>query len=234
MHLSIIIPVLNEAATLAATLAALDPLAQQGAQILVVDGGSSDATLAIARQHGATTLSSPRGRAQQMNHGAVLASGNVLLFLHADTRLPPAAGSLILQTLQAPPAAQKHASQHAPVWGHFDVQIEGRHPLLPLVAALMNLRSRLSGIATGDQALFCSATAFRQVGGFPNQPLMEDIELCKRLGALSRPACLRQQVITSGRRWEQRGALRTIFLMWRLRWLYWRGVSPEVLARLYR
>lgn len=234
MRLSIIVPVFNEAAILATTLAALAPLAQQGAQLLVVDGGSSDASLAIARQHGAHTLSSPCGRARQMNHGAAHASGDVLLFLHADTRLPAAASQLIVQALHAPPTARKPGPQPTPVWGRFDVQIEGRHPLLPLVAALMNLRSRLSGIATGDQALFCSAAAFHQVGGFPDQPLMEDIELCKRLRALSPPACLRQKATTSGRRWEQRGALRTILLMWRLRWLYWRGVNAEVLAQAYR
>ncbi len=223
---SIVIPALNEAQALPATLAALAPLAKQGAQILVVDGGSTDNTLALAHQHGAATLRCAAGRARQMNYGAAHAQGAVLVFLHADTHLPAGAGPLILHALQA--------LSPAPVWGRFDVQIEGRHWLLPLVAALINLRSRLSGMATGDQALFVTATAFAQVGGFPEQPLMEDIALCKRLASLSRPACLRQKATTSGRRWEQRGVWRTIFLMWRLRWLYWRGVSAETLARLYR
>ncbi|MFM9879935.1 MAG: TIGR04283 family arsenosugar biosynthesis glycosyltransferase [Burkholderiaceae bacterium] len=236
MHLSIIIPALNEAAALPATLAALAPLAERGAQILVVDGGSTDATFALALQSGTAgvqALRSQPGRARQMNTGAAQSSGDVLLFLHADTRLPPAADDCIASALAAG-AASPAIPPAPPLWGRFDVHIEGRSRWLPLVARLINLRSRLSGIATGDQALFVTAAAFRQVGGFPDQPLMEDVELCKRLGALSRPACLREKVTTSGRRWDQRGALRTIVLMWRLRWLYWRGVPADALARLYR
>ena len=158
-----------------------------------------------------------------MNAGAAKARGEVLLFLHADTRLPEGADALVLEAV-----AQGAA------WGRFDVRIEGRSALLRLVAALMNLRSRCSGIATGDQAIFVRADRFRRIGGYPDQPLMEDIELSRRLRAASPPRCLRQRVRTSGRRWESRGVWRTIVLMWWLRWRYWRGASPQALAEAYR
>jgi hypothetical protein len=123
---------------------------------------------------------------------------------------------------------------HGAPWGRFDVRINGRSPLLHVVAWLMNQRSRWTGIATGDQALFVQRALFQRIGGFPDQPLMEDIEISRRLRKLARPFCLRQRVVTSGRRWDTRGVWRTIFLMWRLRWLYWRGVPPQVLAEAYR
>jgi len=160
-------------------------------------------------------LRSPRGRALQMNAGARAATGDVLVFLHADTRLPLRADELIL---------------NSPLWGRFDVLIEGRHPLLKVVAWAMNLRSRLTGIATGDQAIFVRRDAFP---GFPEIALMEDVALSRLLKRRAAPACLRARVATSGRRWESRGVLRTIFLMWRLRLLYFLGVSPERLARRY-
>jgi len=163
-----------------------------------------------------------RGRARQMNAGAQACGGALLLFLHADTRLPEAADAMVRAAL----AVQ--------AWGRFDVRIDGRPLMLRVVAALMNLRSRLSGIATGDQAIFVRRDVFEAVGGFPDQPLMEDIELSCRLLRVSRPACLRARVRTSGRRWEQRGVWRTIALMWRLRWAYWRGVPAERLAEAYR
>ena len=219
-RLSVIIPVLNEAARVAATLAALAPLRAQGAELIVVDGGSSDGTPALCAGLVDAVLASPPGRATQMNAGARTASGSILLFLHADTTLPADALALITQA-------------GAP-WGRFDVTIAGRSVLLPLVAALMNLRSRLTGIATGDQALFVRRDVFDAVGGFPEQPLMEDIELSKRLRRRGRPACLRARVTTSGRRWDSRGAWRTIVLMWRLRLLYWLGVPAERLAATYR
>jgi rSAM/selenodomain-associated transferase 2 len=222
-RLSIIVPVLNEAAALPALLAALQPLRARGHELIVVDGGSSDGSPALAAPAADRVLPSARGRAVQMNLGAAAAQGEVLLFLHADTQLPPAADGALLAALQ-----------RGRVWGRFDVHISGRSPLLRVVAALMNLRSRWTGIATGDQALFVRRTVFEQLGGYAEQPLMEDIELSRRLKRVGRPACLRQQVVTSGRRWEQRGVWRTIWLMWRLRWRYWRGESPARLAEAYR
>jgi rSAM/selenodomain-associated transferase 2 len=222
-ELSIIVPVLNEARGIVPVLQPLLELRQRGAEVLVVDGGSDDATARLAADHADAVLASPRGRARQMNHGAAHAQGRVLLFLHADTRLPPLADQRILQAIDA-----------GARWGRFDVRIAGRPALLRVVAALMNLRSRITGIATGDQALFVQREVFEAMGGFPDQPLMEDIELSRRLCRLSRPACLRERVVTSGRRWETRGVWRTIFLMWRLRWRYWRGESPQTLAEAYR
>ena len=221
-RISIVIPVLNEASRIVATLTALAPLRAQGAELIVVDGGSSDGTAALCKGLADAVLSAPRGRALQMNAAARAASGAVLLFLHADTRLPDDALTQIAQAVETQP------------WGRFDVRIAGHSPMLPVVAALMNTRSRLTGIATGDQALFVRRDAFDAVGGFPAQPLMEDIELCKRLRRLGRPACLRAKVVTSGRRWDSRGAWRTIGLMWRLRLLYWLGVPAERLAAAYR
>ena len=222
--LSIVMPVLNEAAGIGAALQALAPLRTRGVQLIVADGGSSDATVALAQAAGATVIAAPCGRALQMNAGADQASARVLLFLHADTLLPENADQLIAQALADGQA----------VWGRFDVHITGQPRMLRVVAALMNLRSRWSGIATGDQAMFMARAAFDAVGGFPDQPLMEDIEISKRLRQISRPACLRAKVYTSGRRWETRGVWRTVLLMWRLRFAYWRGVAPEQLAERYR
>jgi rSAM/selenodomain-associated transferase 2 len=222
--LSIVMPVLNEAAGLGAALRALAPFAARGVQLIVADGGSSDDTAALAQAAGATVINAPCGRALQMNAGAQQASAGVLLFLHADTVLPEDADRLIAWAL----------ADGSAVWGRFDVRIAGRSRVLRVVAALMNLRSRWSGIATGDQAMFMTRAAFDAVGGFPAQPLMEDIEISKRLRQLTRPACLRAEVQTSGRRWETRGVWRTIFLMWRLRFAYWHGAAPEQLAKLYR
>jgi rSAM/selenodomain-associated transferase 2 len=222
-RLSIVMPVLDEAAHIASTLAALAPLRAQGMRLIVVDGGSRDGTLQRCATAADVLVTSPRGRARQMNAGARAATGDALLFLHADTTLPPNALALVAEAL----------THHA--WGRFDVHIAGRSRWLPVVAAFMNLRSRLTGIATGDQALFMRREAFDAVGGFPDQALMEDIELCKRLRRhAGAPACLRAEVITSGRRWDERGAWRTIVLMWRLRWLYWRGVNADHLAAAYR
>lgn len=222
-ELAVVVPVLNEAAVLPTLLKALQTLAQQGVQVWCVDGGSTDASVALMAQAGLAVLHAPAGRARQMNAGAARASARVLLFLHADTVLPADAVSVVCAALD-----DKHH------WGRFDVHITGQHWMLRPIAHLMNLRSRYSGIATGDQAMFMTRAAFEAMGGFPEQPLMEDIELSKRLLALSRPACVRHCVFTSGRRWETRGVWRTMLLMWRLRWAYWRGVPPDVLARAYR
>jgi len=217
-RLSIVVPVLNEAPGIAAALEALAPLRARGHEVIVVDGGSEDASAALAAPRCDRLLAAPRGRALQMNAGARVAAADALVFLHADTRLPPRADELILLALQDR------------VWGRFDVTIEGRHPALALVAAGMNWRSRLSGIATGDQAIFVRRADFP---GFPELALMEDVALSRLLRRRGRPACLRARVRTSGRRWEARGVLRTILLMWRLRLLYRLGVSPERLARRY-
>lgn len=222
-RLSIIVPVLDEAAGITTTLQALAALRAAGHEVIVVDGGSRDGTPALAAPLADAVHGSERGRARQMNVGAAAARGDVLLFLHADTQLPAQAD---VQVLRAVAAGAR--------WGRFDVRISGRSRWLPLVARLMNWRSRLTGIATGDQAIFVRADLFRQLGGFAAQPLMEDIELCRRLRRIGRPACLKARVLTSGRRWETHGVWRTIVLMWRLRWRYWRGAAPEDLARAYR
>jgi rSAM/selenodomain-associated transferase 2 len=219
--LSIIMPVLNEAEVIADALQALAAYRQRGAEVIVVDGGSRDGTPDIARPLADRVIAAPRGRAAQMNAGAACARGGVLLFLHADTRLPPDPDRLVLEGIERSGRA----------WGRFDVAISGRSPLLALVAFTMNLRSRLTGIATGDQAMFATREAF--AGGFPDIALMEDIALSRRLKHISPPLCLWDKASTSGRRWEQRGVLRTIMLMWRLRLAYFLGAEPAALARRY-
>ncbi len=228
MRLSIIIPVLNETSVLPGLLGHLAPLRARGAEVIVVDGGSEDGSQQIASHAGALLVHCERGRARQMNAGATAAHGDVLLFLHADTLLPARAMQAIETALRHDGRARDYA------WGHFDVHIDGRSFMLRVVAGLMNWRSRLTGIATGDQAMFVTRAAFETAGGFPDQPLMEDIEISRRLLTLSRPVCLKEKVITSGRRWETCGVWKTIWLMWRLRWSYWRGVSASELARSYR
>ena len=223
MRLSIIVPVLDEAEAIAATLDALAAPRAAGHEVIVVDGGSSDETPALSRDRADRVIAGRRGRARQMNAGAAEAHGDVLLFLHADTRLPPFGAERIAE-----------AVANGAAWGRFDVRIAGRSPMLAVVATLMNARSRVSGIATGDQAMFVCRDLFERVGGFPDQALMEDVELSRRLRRLTRPACLRARVVTSGRRWERRGVWRTIVLMWRLRWRYWRGAAADDLARAYR
>jgi rSAM/selenodomain-associated transferase 2 len=224
MTLSIIVPVLDEAQEMPALLERLLPLVRHGCEVIIADGGSTDGSAGVAQSAGFTVIHAPRGRARQMNAGAACATGSALLFLHADTQLPDGAGMLIDQALSG--------GRHA--WGRFDVCIAGRPVMLRVIGRMMNLRSRLTGIATGDQAMFASRAAFDAVGGFPDQPLMEDIELSKRLCRLSPPACIANCVTTSGRRWETRGVWRTILLMWRLRWQYWRGVPASRLAQDYR
>ena len=224
MQLSIVLPVLNEAQQLPGALECLRPARARGAEVIIVDGGSDDGTLATAARAGVRLVSSPKGRARQMNTGARIAGGDVFLFLHVDTVLPERADLLIEVAI----------CDRRLAWGRFDVEIRGRPWMLKVIAVLMNWRSRITGIATGDQAIFVARSAFESIGGFPDQPLMEDVELCKRLRALSRPACLRARVVTSGRRWESRGVWRTIVLMWRLRWAYWRGVPASTLASLYK
>ncbi|MCC2095758.1 MAG: TIGR04283 family arsenosugar biosynthesis glycosyltransferase [Hyphomicrobiales bacterium] len=221
-NLSIIIPALNEGAAIAAALGDLADLRTRGAEIIVADGGSTDATVSIALKLCDEVVQAPRGRASQMNAGARAAQGDILLFLHADTKLPGTGIDVLMHGL---------ASGH--VWGRFNVRIEGPPPLLRLVAAMMNRRSRWTGIATGDQAMFMRREAFEAVGGFPDIPLMEDIEISKRLKRLGPPLCLQEEVTTSGRRWETNGVIRTILTMWRLRLAYFLGADPARLARQY-
>jgi rSAM/selenodomain-associated transferase 2 len=221
--LSIIVPTLNETDGIVAHLTALQPLRRRGGEVIVVDGGSTDDTPGLAAPLADRVIAAHRGRAAQMNAGARCAHGDVLLFLHADTRLPASADSLLAKGL----------ADERWVWGRFDVVIEGKHPLLRLVAWSMNRRSRLTGIATGDQAMFVRRETFAKVGGFPELPLMEDIALSRRLKCLARPLCISERVTTSGRRWEQRGVLQTIVLMWWLRAWYWLGADPERLAQTY-
>ncbi len=221
MRLTVVVPALDEAAAIRGALAPLQAWRARGHEVIVVDGGSRDATVERAAPLADRVLTAPRGRARQQNAGAAVATGEGLVFLHADTRLPEGADARVQAALARRP------------WGRFDVRIEGRHPGLPLVAAAMNLRSRLTGIATGDQALFVRREAFRAVGGFPDQPLMEDIELSRRLKRLGRPACLRARVVTSGRRWDEHGFWATVTLMWRLRLAYFLGADPADLVRRY-
>ena len=220
--LCIVVPVLDEAQTLEPRLKALQALRQRGARVVVVDGGSQDDTLVIARAHADLALLAPRGRAAQMNAGAAACPADVLLFLHADTALPDNADMLVRRATLGPF-----------FWGRFDVRIDSPRPLLRLVSWMMNLRSRWTGIATGDQALFVRHELFRQIGGFPELPLMEDIAISRALKQHGRPACLQERVTTSARRWERHGVWRTIFLMWRLRAAYFFGADPRQLAVQY-
>ena len=223
MSLSIVIPALNEAEQIAATLDSLQPLRRRGVEVIVVDGGSSDDTVTVAQNAADRVITAERGRALQMNAGAAVARSEILCFLHADTRLPENADGLIIDGL-----ARARRS-----WGRFDVRIEGRHPMLRVIATLMNWRSRLSGIATGDQAIFITRSLFEAAGHFPRIPLMEDIALSRQLKVYSRPLCIAHRLTTSGRRWEQHGLWRTVLLMWRLRLAYWLGADPRELATRY-
>tara|TARA_R110002072_G_scaffold278758_1_gene440603 strand:+ start:1355 stop:2665 length:1311 start_codon:yes stop_codon:yes gene_type:complete len=221
--ISIIIPVLNEASTLRSNLPLLYRLLAAGHELIIVDGGSSDGSEQVARQFSDKVLISAPGRAQQMNAGATAATGDILLFLHIDTVLPASAAQLIVDGLTV-------TGRH---WGRFDVRLSGSHPAFVLVAAMMNLRSRLTGVATGDQAIFVRRDLFAEAGGFPDIALMEDVALSKRLRSAGKPLCLTACVISSSRRWEKHGILRTIWLMWRLRLAYFFGADPAVLHQRY-
>jgi len=232
LKLSIIIPILNEADNLTKLVAHIIRLNPTPQQVILVDGGSVDDSVTVAKEMLKSTeiaqsaidwhiIESTVGRAQQMNAGAMLATGDMLLFLHADTELPADAIDSVQQAI----------AQYD--WGRFDVRLDSHEPLLKIVGFMINQRSRLMGIATGDQAIFIKKSLFGRMHGYPDQPLMEDIELCKRLKKIARPACLKTKVTTSARRWQQHGTWRTIFLMWQLRFDYWRGVSPSVLKQRY-
>lgn len=219
--ISVVVPALNEANGIEEALrAAREPGV---AEIIVVDGGSDDETRSRAATAADRVLSSPRGRAAQMNAGAAVARGDVLLFLHADTRLPEGFA----------PAVQ-HAIEDGAVGGRFDVVLGGSHWFLPVIARLMNARSRLTGVATGDQAIFVRRDVFVRMRGFAALPLMEDVEFTSRLRRVGRFAALPLRVTTSARRWEENGVARTVLLMWALRLAYACGVPADRLARAYR
>ena len=221
-RLSIILPVLNEATSIRACLGSLSGLREAGNEVIVVDGGSRDETLALAAPLADRIIEATGGRGPQMNRGAEAATGDILLFLHADTLLPLHAERLIRSALE------RHA------WGRFDVRLSGQRRMFRVIEWFMNRRSRLSGIATGDQAIFIRRPAYTEINGFPEIPLMEDIAISKRLKRLSRPACIRERLVTSSRRWEDGGIWATIIKMWRLRLAYFMGVNPAELARRYR
>ena len=223
MKISVVIPVLNEAALVVQNLPALQPFRVAGHELILVDGGSDDATVSLSEPFVDQTIRSSKGRSRQMNNGAIAAKGEILLFLHIDTLLPEGADRLIVNGMK----------REMRSWGRFDVRLSGRHPLFRVVAWLMNWRSRITGIATGDQAIFVQKKLFRTVGGFPEIDLMEDIALCKRLKGYSPPCCLWQRVIISSRRWEKNGMVRTILLMWVLRGAYFFKVNPNRLAKFY-
>ncbi|MCF8179727.1 MAG: TIGR04283 family arsenosugar biosynthesis glycosyltransferase [Sulfuritalea sp.] len=220
--LSIVMPVLNEAAQIVERLQGLQRLRAEGAELIVVDGGSADGTAHLADALADRVLTAARGRAAQMNAGAAASSGRLLLFLHADTCLPQNAKPALFKAFNA-----------GDVWGRFDVQIDSAQPILRIVGHMMNWRSRLTGIATGDQAIFVSRDVFERAGGFPDLPLMEDIALSGTLKRIAPPACLRERVTTSARRWEKHGVLRTVVLMWYLRAAYFLGANPAQLALRY-
>jgi len=222
MHLSIVIPAYNEATGLPATLLPLQAMRSRGVEIVLADGGSGDGTPAVAKPWADQVIKAPKGRARQMNAGAAAAHGDTLLFLHADCLLPADGDEWIAIALA-----------NGRTWGRFDIGISGRHPFLPVIAWFINRRSRLTGIATGDQGIFATREAWQQCGGFPDQPLMEDVEFCKRMKRISPPARLPAVLVTSGRRWERRGVWKTIWLMWRLRLQYFLGADPALLHASY-
>lgn len=222
--LSIVIPALDEARQLPTLLRQLEGARSRGAEVLVVDGGSSDDTVALAEAAGVTVIRAPRGRARQLQAGVDASRGEAIWLLHADSDIDPLSDQHIVWAL----------ADSGRLWGRLSVRIGGNHPLLRVVGRAMNLRSRLSGMATGDQGIFVLRSALARIGGIPQQPLMEDIELSRRLKAICPPLCLPKRITTSGRRWLDQGVLRTILLMWSLRFDYWRGVDAGALAERYR
>ena len=220
--LSIILPVLNEEASLPDVLARLQYLRQQGHEIIVVDGGSHDNSLMLAQQAADKVIVSQPGRAIQMNSGAELATGDILLFLHADTILPEEVERILSEI------------EGDTFWGRFDVRLSGRRFIFRIIEAMMNFRSRITSVATGDQAIFITTGLFEKVGGYPEIALMEDIAISKQLSRVSRPVCVSNRVVTSSRRWEDRGIIKTILLMWKLRLYYFFGMSPQKISRMYR
>lgn len=223
MKLSFIIPVLNEAKNISKILLPLSIYRQKGHEVIIVDGGSHDNTVELAQQQSDRVIQSQKGRAKQMNTGASEASGDVLVFLHADTWLPEHAALIIENNLK----------KTARSWGRFDVRLSGSKFIFRLIGEIMNYRSRYTGIATGDQCIFVRRAVFDKINGFPELALMEDIAISKQLKHISKPVCLQEKVVTSSRRWEEQGIARTILLMWYLRARYFFGGSPEKLEKIY-
>ncbi|WP_455217765.1 TIGR04283 family arsenosugar biosynthesis glycosyltransferase [Kaarinaea lacus] len=223
MKASIVIPVLNEEAAIPEKLAQLQPLRNEGHEVIVVDGGSADSSIQLARQGADIVIQSAKGRATQMNAGAGIANGELLVFLHIDTDLPSGGIGEVVNNI----------AKNGEYWGRFNVRLSGSHFLFRIIETMMNWRSRITGIATGDQVIFVSRGLFQRTGGFPDIPLMEDIELSSRLKKISKPVCLKDEVITSSRRWESSGICKTIIFMWWLRLSYWLGKDPSQLARQY-
>ncbi|SMN11987.1 Glycosyl transferase, family 2 [uncultured Candidatus Thioglobus sp.] len=219
---TIIIPTLNEASNISHCLTQLLPLKEKGFEIILVDGGSTDKTLQLAQELCDKIIISPPGRAQQMNTGALHAHGETLFFLHADTQLPKDFVALL-----------PHIQKNSLYWGRFDVDFSSNQKVFKIIANMMNLRSRITGICTGDQVFFMSQSLYRISGGYPEIALMEDIAMSKKLKAFCAPLCLRQKVRTSSRRWEQHGVIKTIIKMWYLRLAYFIGIDPKKLARQY-
>jgi len=220
---SIIVPVFNEAETIEAFLVSVRESCGGRTQIIVVDGGSTDATASIARPRCDRLVESRKERAAQMNAGVRYASADIFWFLHADSRLPKHSDELIRDAL----------ARSGRSWGFFHVRLSGSDLMLRVVERLMNWRSHLTGIASGDQGIFVTRDLFERIGGFPEIALMEDIAISGNLKVTGRPVCPSQNLVTSSRRWENNGMLRTIFLMWKLRLLYFLGVEPGKLARMY-
>jgi rSAM/selenodomain-associated transferase 2 len=225
MKVSVIIPVLNEESTIQERLIDMQWVRESGHELIVVDGGSADNSLHVAQKYTDLAITSTQGRAAQMNAGANIASGDVLLFLHIDTFFPEDGINNILACIAN--------DQTKESWGRFDVRLTGNHFMFRIIETMMNWRSRVTGIATGDQAIFITNELFKQIGGYKEMPLMEDIEISRRLKKNSRPHCINKCVTTSSRRWESSGIYRTVFLMWRLRLSYWLGADPLRLAKQY-
>ena len=224
--LSIIIPTYNEENNIESTINNIEQLSGNSQlEIIIADGGSTDNTVNIVRSHKCQVINSKKGRGTQLNAGASTAKGDILLFLHADTLLPENFVVYINNSL--------HNKNTNGLWGRFDVKLSGKHFLFRVIEKMISLRSKITGIATGDQAIFVGREIFLTIGGYKDIPIMEDVELSKRLKKISSPICLKNYVITSSRRWEDNGVIRTILLMWLLRLLYFLGVNPFTLKRFY-
>ena len=222
--ISIIIPVLNEERVIKTLLQQLQPYRAQGHEVIVVDGGSCDKTVSVSKSLADKVIQSVPGRATQMNHGAAQASNDILWFLHADTTLHQEAIKKI----------QFYLIDKDKDWGHFNIKLSGENILFRLIEKMINIRSCMTSIVTGDQGIFVKRKSFEQVKGYSALPLMEDIDLSRKLRKISRAVCVKENLTTSSRRWEEKGIISTVFLMWRLRFLYWLGVSADKLAAQYK
>lgn len=220
VFLSIVIPVRNDAAALERLRASLGAPLDPSVEVVVVDGASTDASSEVARRAGWQVVASPPGRGRQLNAGCRAAAGQWLWLLHADSEVPVPALTYLRQL-------------GGPGWGRFDVRFVAAEGGLRLVAWLMNWRSRVTGICTGDQGIFVHRRLLEAVHGVPEQPLMEDVELSRRLKRLGRPLCPAIALGTSPRRWQRDGLVSTVLAMWGFRLRYWWGADPETLAKAY-